>query len=866
MNSTLGTSQDTPAIDTLTQKMGLWKTDLQVGRDRLKKEFEQSASPHRLLKGHCALIDHLLREIWTFFQMPGFISLVAVGGYGRGELYPYSDIDLLILLNHPADESIEKKLQQLVGAWWDIGLETGHSVRTIDECVSMGLQDITAKTNMLENRVLCGDLTLYQKFLSATRQAMDALAFFQAKRIEQRQRHERYASTNLEPNVKETAGGLRDLQHILWIAQASGLGKSWQELLMGGVISKEEARHLTKTERFLQILRIRLHFLASRREDRLIFDLQSPLAQAYGIENRPNRRASEQLMQRYYRCAKTVSQLELVVQQSLRSLLTNSKDKPLLPLNEFFGVRNELLAIRDENLYQTHPQTILDTFLTLQQHPEIKDIGASTQRALWRARKWMDLSYRKNPIHQQQFLSILKNPDRVVRELRRMHRLGILSRYIPAFGKIVGQMQHDLYHVYTVDEHILRVVRNLRRFAVPNLAHEFPLCSRLISEFENPEVLYLAGLFHDIAKGRGGDHSTLGTVDARRFCQSHHLAPEDSQLVEWLVGQHLMMSATAQKQDLSDPLVIQQFASKVGNTRRLSALYLLTVADIRGTSPKVWNAWKGKLLEDLFLMTQRLFSGQAGNEEHSQRTRQEEARGILHLYGIDDNVINQFWGKLDTAYFIKHEAKEIAWHTRLLCYRQDPTQLVIRARPSQAGEGLQVMVYGPDQEELFACICAFFESIHYNIQDASVYTSSFGYALDTFEVQDPDKPKTNYRDLTAFVEHELTQLLTSKALPPHIGQTRLGRQMRHFPISPEVQLQNDERGIYQILSIIAGDRPGLLSRIARIFLQYKIRLHNAKINTMGERAEDTFLITGECLADSKKLMQMENDLIETLKI
>ncbi len=843
-----------------------WKRLLDNGRATLRAKFEAKPAAPVLLRQHCALVDQLLRDVWLAHQMPADMALVAVGGYGRGQLFPHSDIDLLILLAQPADEALQEKLQSLVGAWWDIGLETGHSVRTVAECVEIARQDITAQTSMLEPRLLTGDKKLYKQFVSDTLHLLEPLAFMQAKLLEQRQRHARYEETNLEPNVKERAGGLRDLHHILWVARATGYGKSWRDLVRRGVITDGESRDIQRHERFLHTLRIRLHYLSGRREDRLIFDLQSALAKQFGLSNRAHRLASEQLMQRYYQSAKAVSQIDNIVQQNLRSRLTGARNIKLRPLTEHFGVRNEVLAIRRDDIYETHPEAILDTFLILQKHSEIKGIGANTLRALWRARKTMGAAYRRNPHHREQFLSILRSPERVIRELRRMNQLGILGGYLPAFGKIAGQMQHDLYHVYTVDEHILRVIRNLRRFAVPELAHEFPLCSRLLSEFDKPEVLYLAGLFHDIAKGRGGDHSTLGKADAAKFCKAHGLSTDDCALVVWLVEQHLMMSSTAEKQDLSDPEVIQTFAAKVQSERCLIALYLVTVADIRGTSPKVWNAWKGKLLEDLFLMTQRLLTGNMPTVENSQRARQDEARATLRLYAIDDGAIDKFWSQLDTAYFLRHDPQEIAWHTRTLYYRARSPAPVIKARPSRAGEGLQVLVYVQDQEALFARICGFFESIRYNIHEARIYTAQYGYALDTFQVQDSGNAAVDYRDLTAYIEHELGERLRLKTPLPQLTTPRLSRQLRHFPISPEVSIQRDERGVYHVLSIIAGDRPGLLSRIARVFLAYSIDLHTAKINTLGSRAEDTFLITSDALNDPKQVVRMENDLIETLKI
>ncbi|MGH8649348.1 MAG: HD domain-containing protein, partial [Burkholderiales bacterium] len=395
-------------------------------------------------------------------------------------------------------------------------------------------------------RLLAGQRDLFARFVKRVADALDPAAFLQAKLLEQQQRHLRYAETNLEPNIKESAGGLRDLQTVLWIARAAGIGKSWGELARRGVITRAELREIHQNEQFLQSLRIRMHYLAGRREDRLLFDFQTALAREFGLHDRPHRLASEQLMQRYYQTAQAVTRLATFVLQNLDARISPPHDKGYHPINERFGARDELLAARDERLFEREPSAILECFTLLQQHPELKGIAASTLRALWRARRLINPSFRKDPRNRQQFLQLLRSPTRVERALRRMNQYGVLGRYLPAFGSIVGQMQHDLYHVYTVDEHILRVVRNVRRFSIPELAHEFPLCSRLMSDFERPEVLYLAALFHDIAKGRGGDHSQLGAVDARQFCRDHGLAHEDAELVAWLVENHLVMSTTAQ--------------------------------------------------------------------------------------------------------------------------------------------------------------------------------------------------------------------------------------------------------------------------------------------------------------------------------
>ena len=842
-----------------------WKALLAEQRAALRDHYFETRTAATLLNKHCRLIDQQLRQVWRHLNMPSDVTLAAVGGYGRGQLFPYSDIDLLVLLPAPPDEALGEKLERFVGILWDIGLEIGHSVRTIAECLEFAAQDITVQTSLLEARHIDGQRPLFASFQKQFSRAVNASQFAKAKRLEQEQRHARYHDTNLEPNVKEAAGGLRDLHNIIWISKAAGIGASWSALVESGVITRREAALLRKHETFLQNLRIQLHYVANRREERLVFDVQTALATQMGFRDTAHRRSSEHLMQRFYRTAMEIGQINTIVLQNLNALITPRRERATKPINAHFGVYNERLEAVDEDLFQRTPGAILEAFHLLQLHPQLKGMTAQTLRAMWRAGDRIDPAFRRDPANREMFLRLLRSPERVIRELRRMNQYGVLGRYIPAFGRVVGQMQHDLYHVYTVDEHILKVVRNLRRFAVPELAHEFPLCSRLMSEFERPEVLYLAGLFHDIAKGRGGDHSTLGKADALRFCRDHGLQAADVELVVWLVESHLSMSATAQKQDLSDPDVIDAFAARVGDERRLVALYLLTVADIRGTSPKVWNAWKAKLLEDLFRITRRRIGGDARSLESSMQQRQEAAKAKLLLYAIKEESSENLWSQLDTAYFLRHGSDEIAWHTRLLNYRVEATEPVVKARLSPAGEGLQVMIYVRDQKDLFARICSFFERIGYSIAEAKIYTTRHGYALDSFQILDPGNKSVHYRDLTGYIEYELGKRLASQAPLEPPAQGRVSRLLKHFPITPEVSIVPDERGLYKVLSVIAGDRPGLLSRVARCLVEYHVNLNTAKVNTLGDRAEDIFLVNGEALDDPKTVVRFESELLRQLQ-
>ena len=846
-----------------------FKTQLQGAQKAIRERYLATPDAARLLAERSRLIDELLCELWHELGFPASLALVAVGGYGRGELYPASDVDLLLLLPKAPDATLTARLEQLIGLFWDIGLEIGHSVRTIEDCLTEAAGDVTVQTALIEARLLTGNERLFRKFRSGLSGALDPRGFFHAKRREQDERHLRYQETpySLEPNLKESPGGLRDLQVILWIAQSAGYGARWSDLERHGFITHEEERQLEHCEDLLQRLRVQLHLHVGRREDRLLFDYQNALAQQLGFEATATRRASEQLMQEYYRTAKTVTQINAILLQNIGTAIFPQPEQPPRAINERFQNAHELLDVVHEDVYNETPAAIFETFLLLQRHPELNGLTARTLRALWRARSRIDDDFRQDPVSRARFLDIFKQPHGVVHEFRRMNHFGILGRYLPKFGKIVGQMQHDLFHVYTVDQHILQVMRNLRRFAIDDFAHEYPVCSRLISDFDRPWVLYIAALFHDIAKGRGGDHSELGTVDAREFCDAHGLAPEDRDLIVWIVRQHLVMSNVAQKQDVSDPEVIAAFAAIVGNERYLTALYLFTVADIRGTSPKVWNAWKGQLLEQLYSATRQLLL--SGNEAPPKQgiiqQRQDEAMRLLRYFALSNTVHERLWKQLDTVYFLRHSAEEIAWHTRALHYRIFNDQPVVKARLNPQGEGLEVMVYTQDQPDLFARLVGFFGRAGYNIVDAKIHTTRHGYGLDSFMLLDVSGRGIE-REMIAYVEHELTARLLAQSPPEAPADGRLSRQVKHFPIQPQVTIEPDERGQQFILGIVAADRPGLLYRIASTITRHGATLHTAKIATLGERVEDTFLISGGHLAESQGRIRLEDELLAQLQL
>jgi [protein-PII] uridylyltransferase len=844
------------------------KADLTQGQAALKSAYAERGDALALLRGRCQLVDDVLKALWQEARLPLGLALVAVGGYGRRELYPASDVDILLLLPDNVARETERQLESLIGLFWDIGLDIGHSVRTVWQCADEAARDITVQTNLLESRLVCGSRALYGDFTAKMRTQLDPKAFFKGKRLEQDERYARYQETPyaLEPNCKESPGGLRDLQTILWIGRAAGLGDSWNDLARRGFVTRGEAQQLKGLETFLRHLRIRLHHITGRREDRLLFDYQEAVAGQFGVAASKTRRASELLMQRYYRTAKSVTQLNTILLQNLAAEIFPEANRVPIVINARFQMDHELLDVRAEDVFEKTPSAILESFLIMQQRAELKGMTARTLRALWRARRLVRPDFRRDPHNRTAFLQIFQQRRGLVHELRRMNQYGILGRYLPAFRRIVCQMQHDLFHVYTVDQHILMVVRNLRRFTMPEFAHEYPYCSRLIAGFEKHWLLYLAALFHDIAKGRGGDHSKQGMPDARRFCREHGLSEADTALVVWLVGHHLSMSNVAQKQDLADPEVVRTFAGLVGDERRLTALYLLTVADIRGTSPKVWNGWKGKLLEDLFNATLRLLRGATAQQALGIGERQEEARRLLRYHGLRQGVEEAFWKELDTVYFLRHDAEEIAWHTRTLYHRPAPEQPVVKARLPHIGEeGLQVMVYTPDQPHLFARLCGFFSRLGYSIAEAKIHTTRHGYALDSFMLLDPDGALGS-RDMLSLIEHDLAARFAPGAAPEKAASGRISRQVRNFPITPEVQIRPTEKPGQCLLSIVAADRPGLLFTVASTLDEHNIGVHTAKIATLGERVEDIFLVSGAELAKTASLLRLETELLERLQV
>ena len=841
--------------------------------DTLRFARAPTRSVHGVLRQISALADETLVALWNDAGFGNSLTLVAVGGFGRGELFPYSDVDVLLLLPDAQATQVEPtRIEAFIGHCWDAGLEIGSSVRTLVECLDEAARDVTVQTSLLEARLITGDKKLFTAFRKRFFSAIDANAFLAAKSQEMRHRHHKFDDTPyaLEPNCKESPGGLRDLQTILWVTKAAGFGNRWEDLSKNGLATPFEIQQIKRNEALLSLIRARLHVTANRREDRLVFDLQTAVAATFGYVGESQRKASEALMRRYYWAAKAVTQLSQILLLNIAERLQPQAEQPTR-INDRFFEKAGMIEVASDDLYLKDPHAILETFLLYQKTIGVKGLSARTLRALYNARRVMDSKFRNDRVNHVTFMRMLLEPRGITHAFRLMNQTSVLGRYLRPFRGIVGQMQHDLFHVYTVDQHILMVLRNVRRFFIAEHAHEYPFCSQLAAGWDKPWIMYVAALFHDIAKGRGGDHSTLGARDVQRFCRQHEIPREDSKLIEFLVSEHLTMSTVAQKQDLSDPEVIGAFARRVGSERYLTALYLLTIADIRGTSPRVWNAWKGKLLEDLYRGTSRALGGHMPDPDAEVESRKREALIELALHAMPFESHKALWETLDVGYFMRHDASEIAWHTKQLSrhvrHKGTPIDLkappIVRARLSPVGEGLQVVVYTPDQRDLFARICGYFDQSSFSILDAKVHTTSTGYALDTFQVVMAFIPE-HYRDLISMVETGLAGTLAAAGPLPAPSKGRVSRRVRSFPIQPRINLTPDDKAQRWLLNISASDRPGLLYSVARVLARHQLNMQFAKVTTLGERVEDTFLISGPELQGQRAQLAIETELFDAL--
>ena len=825
---------------------------LRHAHEELKARFLAEEPVEGLVHARAALVDIVLREVWrthSVAETAGW-ALVAVGGYGRGELHPCSDIDILLLVPAAPQAAGRGMVERLVTFLWDIGLEVGHSVRTVEECAQESVADVSVMTTLIEARPLAGN----EELVAAMRVALGpdkvwpVKEFFEAKVREQTERHVKANDTayNLEPNVKTGPGGLRDIQTIAWVAKRHFGSETLDGLVTRGFLSSAELRRLKQAQAVLWKVRFGLHVVTGRREDRLLFDHQIKLAQTFGYEDASYTLAVEQFMQRYYRTVMDVSLLNELLLQLFREAILNQTDPPR-PLNQRFQVRNGSLEAISDDVFVRTPSTLLELFALLQQNPEINGVRASTMRAVARSLWLIDEEFRQNPRHHRLFLEILRAPVGVTHELRRMNTYGVLGRYIPAFGRIVGRMQYDLFHAYTVDAHTLFVVSNLRRFAIPRYDHEVPEASRIMQELPKPEVAYLAALFHDIAKGRGGDHSELGAVDAEAFCLEQGLSPYDARLVAWLVRNHLELSITSQKQDISDPQVINAFARKVSDEVHLDYLYALTCADVRGTNPKLWNSWKASLFHDFYARVKRaLRRGLESPIDQDQLVRetQDAARRLLVERGVAETDVERTWSRFLAVYFLQHSAEEVAWHAQLLAERDPGSDEPLVALDPQSVRGTTaVLIFTRPRLYGFARTTAVLDQLGLNIVDARITPTGDGFSLDLYHVLEDDGAPITDRDRRVEIEQALWRSLQRPDDTAFAVSRRAPRQARMFNTPTQIAITVDERNRRSVLELVAGDRPGLLCDVGKVLMEHGIELHAAKIMTVGERAEDVFYVT-----------------------
>ena len=832
------------------------KNAIEHATQHLHRQFRDGEAVSKLIRQRAAFMDSLLGILWDY-HVSGTddVALVAVGGYGRGELHPHSDIDLLVLLGSDC-EDFEAVVGGFLTLLWDIGLAIGHSVRTVAECTRKAREDITILTNLMEARTIRGPSSLMQQVSEATgpQHMWPSQDFFRAKLEEQRTRHGKFADTeyNLEPNVKSSPGGLRDLQIIGWIAERHFGVRSLEEIDASEFLDAEETEILVRGRAFMWKVRYALHMITGREEDRLLFDHQRTLASLWGFED-GDTLAVEQFMHTYYRWALALGQLnEVLIQNFDQAILRPDRAEDIEIINERFQLRNDYIEARNDDVFTKTPSALLEVFLLCATLERSEGVAAPTIRLIRNNRHLIDDAFRADAKNKETFLEILRAPHKMTRQLRRMTRYGILGEYLPEFGKIVGQMQHDLFHTYTVDAHTLEVIKNTRRFHYPDFEKRFPVSSRVARRLRKQELLYIAALYHDIGKGRGGDHSELGAVDAQRFCTGHGLDERDSELVVWLVRNHLIMSAVSQRKDISDPDVIQQFAEHVGDEEHLEYLFTLTVADINATNPTLWNAWRGSLLRQLYTETRRALRRGLENPVDKQdwidRSR-SAASDVLEDRGFTLEELDALWQERDEDYFLRERPEDIAWHTEAIASHHDtdmPLVLVRNNVDSSVANTTQIFVHARTQAQLFSRVCAELEQLDLSIHDARIYSGNDGMSLDTFFVLDSDGlPIAEDGHRLKHIKEQLTAALRADSKAPQIVKRRTPRQVKSLAMPTETTMYLDEIKQVSVLEVATPDRPGLLARIGQVFVDFKVELQAAKIQTLGERVEDVFFITDE---------------------
>ncbi len=847
---------------------------------QLIDDHHQSRDAILLVKDKTALIDNLLWHAWhRFFSADDKnIALLPVGGYGRGELFPYSDIDILILLRKKQYKNYQEGIEQFITLLWDMGLEVGQSVRTMSDCRDAAKGDITIATNLLEGRLLVGPEDLWQTLKEKTsRHSMwPSDKFFEAKLKELNARYDRFHGTsfNLEPNIKESPGGLRDLQMIGWVGKRHFGGDRLRDLVKTQFLTKQEYQAISECRQQLFKVRYALHLIAGREEDRLLLDQQQKLAVYFGFKDSEDRLAVEQFMQQYYR---TVGELREIMDMLLNlfqeSIIYAKKRIKTVPINDRFQIIKqhtaEFLDVTDPHVFEKDPAALIEIFWLFSKHPDLTGISAQTIRLIRASRHLIDDQVRASDRAKLYFMAILKESEDAGRFIEKMHRYGVLSAYLPIFSRIVGRKQYDMFHAYTVDAHILFVVGNISRVFFAEHSERFPLCNRLVQAIPKIEVLYVAALFHDIAKGRGGDHSNLGTVDAEEFCHTHNLSDYDTRLVSWLVKQHLVMSTTSQKKDISNPNVIQEFARTVQTRSRLDHLFLLTVADINGTNPSLWNSWRGSLLRQLYEATRWVLNRgiyEPVDEADLVDSMKLPALKQLCDEGIDEQIISALWDTLPVGYFIQNSLDWTVNHTRYVLQNYEPGQPLVWVHELSLLGGTEVFFYLPDRDNLFAHLSTLLSGLNLSIADARILTSTDKLAMCSFRViAENDRCELGASECESLTEKVIRYLDVDFSELPKASRIP-NRQLKNFEVAIDITFRNDRHYNQTIMDLTTLDRPKVLQLLGETFITHQVRTHHAKISTLGERTENVFFITdldNEPLSKDKK-SALRNDIKKKL--
>ena len=853
-----------------------YKHALGQGDSYLAGRFDAGMPIREIVYQRAWLIDQLLINAWNHYMDSDAMALIAVGGYGRGDLLPGSDVDLMLLIKPRRKKRLKSGIQAFLAFLWDIGLEVGHSVRTVRDCVTEARSDITVATNLMESRLIAGNVSLFEAMARMTgpKKVWPSRKFFAAKREEQTARHHRFhdSENNLEPNVKEGPGGLRDIQMIGWVAKRHFGAERLRELVKHDFLSQREYDSLDKGHNFLWRVRYALHIITGRREDRLLFDHQKTVAARFGFAAEDNS-GVERFMKLYYQTVKEISRLnEMLLQHFQEEIIYARRRETLRPLNKRFQIRNDFIEVKNRQVFKKYPLALLEIFLLLQQNQNIKGVRASTIRLIRESLTLIDDDFREDIKSQSLFLEIIRQPHRVGHELRRMHKYGVLGAYMPEFAKIEGLMQFDLFHIYTVDEHILFVIRNMRRFGLDEYRDKFPLCRQVLEQIPKQELLYFAGMFHDMAKGRKGDHSALGSVDALEFCKRHHLSDYDAKLVAWLVEHHLLMSKTAQREDIDDPEVINNFAKNVGDSIHLNYLYLLTVADINGTNPRLWNSWKDSLIADLYNKTlSALWRGLENPVNKSELIADSKARSMTIIEnGIQGETgAGALWSYLSDDYFLRYSPTEIAWHTQAIMKCSEDRLPMILLREETERGATALFIYMHDHDNIFSRVSRTLDLLDLNVVDARILNSNHGYTLDTFSVLEKSGSTVKGRERKKEIVAALKQNLLSLDKPIRRADRLKSRRLQHFSIPTRVNFDIDEKNQRNIMEVSAMDRPGFLSAVGTALEFCGTRLQAAKIATYGEKVVDIFFITdrdNRVITDDAKLKCLTDTITTSLNL